>query len=221
MEVKDQLKRIVIVLLSVFVALGMALGAGFALADGEPETNHEHEAGEYEVTCWSSPRFPVAGEEAELTCTVLHDGIHDEEVTLSVLLARAEEEHGHGEADDQNEVEAADHDEAEADDHDEAVADDHHHEAEVADHDDGAESTETESVGIDITETDHGIYMAKYTFEQEGKYLGTAQIGNEQADFVVAVRSSPVAWFFMIGLVGVTALVAGVVVVVKTVRRKW
>lgn len=182
------MKRIVVVLLSVLVALGITMGTGFVLAD---EEDLEHASGEYEVTCGASPRFPVVGEEAELTCTVLHDGIHDEEVTLSVLLARTEVGH---------------------DDHDEAEADDHR---------DEAESDEAEAAEIYITETDHGVYVAKYTFEQEGKYLGTTQIGEEQADFVVAVRSSPIAWFFIIGLVGVTALVAGGVVVVKTVRRKW
>ena len=63
--------------------------------------------------------------------------------------------------------------------------------------------------------------MAKYTFEQEGKYLGTAQIGEEHAEFVVAVRSGPVAWPFLTGLAVVPLLLAGGVAVTKTVRRKW
>ena len=205
------MKRIIVVLFSVLVALGITLGTGFALAE---EGDHEHTSGEYEVTCGASPRFPVAGEETELTCTVLHDGIHEEGLAVTLLLARMEMGH-----DDHDEAVADDHDEAVADDHDEAVADDH--DEAVADDHDEAENTEVGSVEIAAIETTAGVYVANYTFEQEGKYLGTAQIGEEQADFVVAVRSSPIAWFFILGLVGVSTLLAGVVVVVKTVRRTW
>ncbi len=181
------------------------MGTSFVLAD---EEDHEHTSGEFEVTCWASPTFPVAGEEAELTCTVLHDGAPEEGLAVTLLLARMEMGHD-------------DHEEAVVDDHhDKAVVDDHHDKAVVDDHEE-AENTEVGSVGIAAIETDAGVYMTKYTFEQEGKYLGTTQIGEEQADFVVAVRSSPIAWFFMLGLAGVTALLAGVVAVVKTVRRRW
>ena len=44
--------------------------------------------------------------------------------------------------------------------------------------------------------------------------LGTAQIGEEQTDFVVAVRSKPVAWSFMAGLGGITIFVAGMVLII-------
>ncbi len=198
-------------LFSVLVALGITLGTSFVLAD---EDDHEHTSGEYEVTCGASPRFPVAGEEAELTCTVLHDGTHEEGLAVTLLLARMEMGH-----DDHDEAVADDHDETEADHQDEAVADDHD-EAVANDHDE-SENVEVESVELAATETTPGVYVVKYTFEQEGKYLGTAQIGKEQADFVVAVRSSPIAWSFMIGLAGVSVFLAGAVAVVKTVRRKW
>ena len=207
-EVKEQLKTIVAVLLSVLVALGITLGTGLVLANGEhePEENHEHEASEFEVTLSSSPRFPVVGEEAEFTFRVSHDGTPEERLMVTVVLARAEEEDHHHDAEEHEEAEADDHQ------HDEGVADDHH---------DEAENVVVESAGIVAIETAPGVYVVKYTFEQEGKYLGTAQIGEEQADFVVAVRSSPVAWSFVIGLAAVSVLMAGVVTVVKTVRKEW
>ena len=186
-KMKDRLKALVAVLLSAVLALGITMGTGFALAD---EENHEHEADEYEVTFSSSPRFPVLGEEAELTFEISHSGSHEEELVVMVVLAKAEE-------------------------------DDHHDEAEVDDHRDEAENTEVGPVTIMATETAPGVYAVKYTFEQEGKYLVTAQIGEEQTDFVVAVRSSPIAWPFLIGLVGISALLAGVVAVRKKGKKEW
>ena len=179
--------RIVVMLLSVLVALGITLGAGIVLANGEREQNHNPGADEYEVTFSSSPRFPVVGEEAEFTFRVSHDGTHEEGLMVVVVLAKAEEE-------------------------------DHHHDAEEHEEE---EHEEAESAGIAAIETVPGVYAAKYTFKDGGKYQVTAQIGEEQADFVVAVRSSPIAWFFMLGLVGVSALLAGVVAVIKTVRKEW
>lgn len=80
-EVKDQLKAFLAVLLGAVLALGITLGAGVALANGEHEENDEHEASEFEVTLSSNPRFPVVGEEAELTFTVSHVGTHEEGLT--------------------------------------------------------------------------------------------------------------------------------------------
>ncbi len=192
-------KRIAVIFLSILVAFGITLGAGVALANGE---NDEHEASELEMTCWSSPRFPVAGEESEVICDVSHDESPAEGLSVNLQLVLTDLDH-HGEGSD-------DHDEAVADDHhDEAVADDNHDEAEV------------ESVEGHAFETTPGIYVAKYTFEQEGKYLGTAQIGKEHTEFVVAVRSKPVAWPFLTGLAVVPLLLAGVVAMIKSIRRKW
>lgn len=208
---KYKSKRIAVIFLSILVAFGITLGAGIALASGDPEETDEHGASELDMTCWSSPRFPVAGEEAEVTCEVSHDESPAEGLAVTLQLVRMELGH-HGEGSD-------DHDEAVADDdHDEVVADDHHDEA-VAD--DDHDEAEVESVEGHAFETAPGIYVAKYTFEQEGKYLGTAQIGKEHTEFVVAVRSKPVAWPFLTGLAVVPLLLVGVVAVIKTVRRKW
>ena len=127
---KYKFKTIAVIFLSILVAFGITLGVGVALANGENEGD-EHEAGELEITCSSSPRFPLAGEEAEVTCKVSHDESPVEGLTVTLQLVRIEIGH-HGEASD-------DHDEAVADDqHDEAVADDHHDEAVADDHHDEA-----------------------------------------------------------------------------------
>ncbi len=238
---KDQLKNIVVIFLGVLIALGITLGTSFALAE---EGDHEHTSDEFEVTCEASPRFPVVGEEAELTCTVLHDGAHEEGLAVTLLLARTEaDHHGEVEADHQDDASADGHDEAEADHQDDASADghdeaeaDHQDDASVDGHDeaeadhqddasvdghDEAEGTDAESVGVVAIEKMAGVYVAKYIFEQEGKYLGTVQIGEEQTDFAVAVRSKPVAWSFMAGLGGITIFVAGMVLIIKIVRKDW
>ena len=70
-------------------------------------------------------------------------------------------------------------------------------------------------------EVSPGVYVAKHTFEQGGRYVATVNVLGDEVDVVVAVRSSPVAWWYVIGLAGISALLAGVVAVVKTVRREW
>ncbi len=193
-KMKDPLKALIAVLLSTVFALGITLGAGVVLAN---EEDHEHTPSELEVAFSSSPRFPVVEEEAEFTFKVSHDGTPEEGLTVAVTLVRMEVGHGH--------------DEAEADNHDEAEADHH----------DEAENAEVGSAEITAVETAPGVYKAKYTFQDDGKYQATAYIGEEHTEFVVAVRSSPVAWSFLTGLAVVPLLLAGVVAVIKSVRRKW
>ncbi len=221
-----KLKVMATVLLGVLMALGITLGAGIALASGHQEGNHEHGAGDYEANFSSDPRFPVMGEEAELTFMVTHDGSPVEGLTLVLGLTRGEVGHAHGDeaaADPHDDDAVADHhdDETVADDHDdETVADDHDDEAVADDHDE-ADSTEAGSVEIAVIETAPGVYMAKYTFEEAGKYVGTAQIGEEPVEVGLSVRSEPVDWSFIAGLGGITLLVAGMVVVIKSVRKEW
>ena len=192
------------VILGAVFALGIALGGGPVLAEEEHEENREHEAGEFEVSFSSSPRFPIAGEEASFTLLVSHDGTPEEGLEVTITLAKAEVEDHHGDGDQpQDEAEANHDDEAEAS------------------HDDEAENTEAESVSVAAIEMAPGVYVVKYTLEESGKYLLTPSIGSEHTEFEIAVRSSPIAWTFVIGLVGASALLAGVVAVVKTVRRKW
>ncbi len=189
--------RIVVILLSVLVALGITLGAGAALAD---EEEHEDTSGEFEVTLASSPRFPVMGEEAELAFIVSHDGSPVEGLAVTLLLARMEMGH---------------------DDHDEAAADENHDETAADENHDEIESIEAGAAELTAVETAPGIYVAKYAFDQEGKHQVIAYLGEEQAEFAVSVRSGPVAWPFILGLVGVLVLLAGMVAIIKSVRRKW
>ncbi len=247
-----KLKVMATVLLSVLMALGITLGAGIALASGHQEGNHEHGAGDYEANFSSDPRFPVMGEEAELTFMVTHDGSPVEGLTLVLGLTRGEVGHAHGDeaaAGPHDDDAAADHhddetvaddyeDEAAADQHDDEAAADHHDDEIVADdyedeaaadqHDDEAaadhhddENTEDGSIEIAVIETAPGVYMAKYTFGEAGKYVGTAQIGGEPLEVGLSVRSEPVDWSFVAGLGGISLLVAGMVVVIKSVRREW
>ena len=90
------MKTALAVLLGVLIVLGPVVGAGIALAQGE---HQEKEAGKYEVTFSSNPRFPVVGEEAELTFRVSHDGSPADGLMVMGMVAKAEEEgngHGHG-----------------------------------------------------------------------------------------------------------------------------
>ncbi|HJW88376.1 MAG TPA: hypothetical protein VJ565_02725, partial [Dehalococcoidia bacterium] len=83
------MKTALAVLLGVLIVLGPVVGAGIALAEEEHE---EEKAGKYEVTFFSNPRFPVVGEEAELTFRVSHDGSPADGLMVMGMVAKAEEE---------------------------------------------------------------------------------------------------------------------------------
>lgn len=80
---------------------------------------------------------------------------------------------------------------------------------------------EAETVTLTAKEVSPGVYVAKHTFVGGGKYATMAHIGEEAEEFAVAVRSRPVAWPLMIGLVALTVGVTGVVAVRKTLKREW
>ncbi|MDO8716797.1 MAG: hypothetical protein Q7J73_08345 [Dehalococcoidales bacterium] len=204
---KDKSKRIVILLLSIFTALGITLGTGCALGGnvGIEDEEHGHEAGALEVAFSSSPRFPIVGKEAVLTFKISHNGSLEQGQEVMVMLAKS-------------------------------VAGGHGHEPAPADAGNASEAMPANMPGMDHgapadepvpmehlmpAETSPGVYVAKHTFEQGGRYVATVQIGDEESDVVVAVRSSPIAWWYIIGLAGISALLAGVVAVVKTVRKEW
>ncbi len=196
------MKTFITVLLSAVLALGIILGTTVALASGEHDENREYKSGEFEIAFSSNPRFPVVGQEAEFTFRVSHDGSAVEGVIVTLALANIEEE-GHHDGEDSHQE------------------DEQEHEEEDSHQEDEQEHEEVESMEITAIETAPGVYVAKYTFEQDGKYQLTAQIGDEPIEFVVAVRSNPVAWSFVIGLVAVSLFYAGVVAVIKTVRKEW
>lgn len=93
-RVVSPLKTALAVLLGVLIVLGPVVGAGIALANGEE--HQEEEAGKYELTFFSNPRFPVVGEEAELTFRVSDDGSPVDGLMVMGMVAKAEEDQGHG-----------------------------------------------------------------------------------------------------------------------------
>ena len=208
---KDKSKRIVIVLLSIFAALGITLGTGCALGGrGIAGEEDGHEAGALEVAFSSSPRFPVVGEDAVLTFKISHNGSLEQGQAVMVMLAKsAAGGHGDEDAHGGNETQAG------GDPADMAGMD-------MAGMDHGAQEEEVvPMIHLVPEETSPGVYVAKHTFEQGGRYVATVQVLDDEADVIVAVRSSPIAWPFIIGLAGISALLAGVVAVVKTVRKEW
>ena len=247
------MKIFISVLLSVLVAFGITLGTGCALGGTGIENGEGDEPSEYEVDFSMSPRFPVVGQEAELTFVVSVDGIPEEGLMTMVTLAPAEEEDHHAggmngmagmegmdteavehqegdehpDAEHTETVEHQDGDEHPDAEHTEAVEHqegDEHPEAEHTEavgHDEHDEDEEGEAVGLMAMEMSPGVYVVKYTFGNDGEYLGTVQMGHWHSEFEVAVRPSPVAWPFIIGLVGGSALLAIVVAVIKTARRQW
>lgn len=201
--------RTLLILPVLFLALAISLGGGVALAD-EAEDDRDHEADELEITYSWSPRFPIAGEEAECIITVLHDGSPVQGLPVSVTLERAEDQ-GH-------------HDEGEADDHDaDAETQD-----ETGTHDDADEHTEGDdadsadgTIELIATEIEPGIYVIKTAFAQNGPYSGTIQIADQQTDVAALVRSSAVAWPLLMVFAGVPALLACGIAVMKTARKRW
>ena len=189
---------ILVLFLSVLAALGLALAVVPVLADG----------GALEVAFSSSPRFPVVGEEAVLTFKISHNGSIEQGQEVMVMLSKtAAGGHGHESANNETAAPAGGGGAMPAN------MPGMNHGAPVA------EPVPMEHL-IPV-ETSPGVYVAKHTFEQGGKYVATVQVLDDEADVIVAVRSSPIAWPYIIGLAGISALLAGVVAVVKTVRKEW
>ncbi len=193
---KDKLKKIVSILLilGVLAALGLVLGASPVFADG----GH----GALEVAFSSSPRFPVVGEEAVLTFKIsFNDGTPGAGQEVMVMLMKSVAE-GHGHEGEVQEAPAAGG-------HDMAAMDQ------------GKEEEEVPMIHLMPEETSPGVYVVKHTFEHGGRYLATVTVQGDEVDVVVPVRSGPIAWPYIMGLAGISALLAGVVAVVKTVRKEW
>ena len=89
------MKKFVVMLLTLALvsALGLTLGCGSALADGVH--------GEDMVVLSSNPRFPVAGEQAQLTIQIMQDGEPEEGLEVMVLVQKLAGTGGH--ADDMGE----------------------------------------------------------------------------------------------------------------------
>ena len=80
---------------------------------------------------------------------------------------------------------------------------------------------EISPVNLSTVEESPGVYVARYTFHQGGKYEISAGMGEERAGFVLGVRSAPVAWPLVMGLAASVAISAGAVAAIKTARKEW
>ncbi len=85
----------------------------------------------------------------------------------------------------------------------------------------GGQQEEVPTIHLMPEEASPGVYVDKVTFEHGGRYVATVNAMGEEVDIVIGVRSSPVAWWYVGGLAGLVALLAGTVAVTKTVRRTW
>jgi hypothetical protein len=199
-EVKYKLKKVVIPFLSVIAVLALTLVvvSSSILAHG---------AGSLTVGLSSNPRFPIVGQQAELTFTpVYSDGTPNTGLAPMVMVAwTASGGHtdGPAPATAANATPAG---------------------GSMAGMDMGG-TPATAGTPPDImlmpVETSPGVYAANITFEQGGRYVATFSSGDEEADVVVGVRSSPVSWGYVGMLAGLIIILAVSVAVVKTVRRTW
>jgi len=189
------LKKLVISFLSIFLAVGIALVATIAQAHGELDARVS-----------SNPRFPIAGQPVELTFTISNNGTPEKGQEPMVMLAwTASGGHTHEEsaAPDANTTAAG---------------------GSMAGMDMGGTPAPADTppeVMLMPVETSPGVYVANTTFIQGGRYVATVSIGDEEADIVIGVRSSPIAWGFIGSLAGLVIALAAAVAVIKTVRRAW
>jgi hypothetical protein len=189
------LKKVIILILSVLAAIGIALAATVVQAHGGLDTQFS-----------SKPRFPIAGQTAELTFIISSNGTPEKGQEPMVMLAwTASGAHTHGEA-------AA------------PVSNTTPAGGSMAGMDMGGTPATAEAppeIMLMPVETSPGVYVANTTFTQGGRYLATVSIGDEEADIVIGVRSSAVAWGYVGMLAGLIIALAVAVAVVKTVRRTW
>ena len=164
-----------------------------------------HGAGSLTVGVSSVPRFPIAGQQAELTFTpVYDDGTPNTGLAPMVMVAwTASGGHNDGPAPAANATPAG---------------------GSMAGMDMGGTPTPTDTppdIMLMPVETSPGVYVANITFEQGGRYVATFSSGDEESDVVVGVRSSPVSWGYVGMLAGLVIVLAASVAVVKTVKRGW
>lgn len=158
----------------------------------------------FQVEFSSAPRFPIVGQEAELTFKISSmDGNPLAGQSVMIMIEKKDTAgHGH-EEDGEHEDE-----EAPAGGHDMANMG-------------GGEEEPPPMIHLVPDEVSPGVYAGEVTFEQGGRYIATVNVMGEEVDVVIGVRSSPVAWWFVGGLAGLVTLLAGTVAVTKTVRRTW
>ncbi len=195
------MKKILILSISVLAAVSIALAATSALGHG---------AGTLSVSESSNPRFPIAGQQAELTFRpAFNDGTPNTgQVPMVMLQWSASGGHTHGPAP------AANANTPPAD------------QGSMANMP-GMNMGTTTAAGappeimLMPVESSPGVYVANVTFTQGGRYVAVFSIGEDEVDTAIGVRSSPVAWWYVGALAGLVLVLAVIVAVVKTARRAW
>jgi hypothetical protein len=173
-----------------------------------PASTLAHGAGSLSVQVTSNPRFPIAGQQAEMTFRpAFNDGTPATGQAPMVMLHWSSSgEHTHGAP-----AEATPAVPAQG--------------GSMAGMDMGGTPAPAGGVPEDImlmpVETLPGVYVANVTFVQGGPYVSTFSIGDDEVDTDVGVRSGPVSWFYVGALAALIIVAAGSVAVVKTVRRSW
>jgi hypothetical protein len=179
-----------------------------ALAAADDAMGHQKSA-RYDVSFSANPRFPVAGEEATFAFKVTAGDVGEAPQAATVEAVKIEGEDDHAEDQHGSEPNASE------------------QRAESAGHGGGMADMEPEGqaqqelVRVSADPKAPGSYLATLTFPESGVYHGAFRIGEESMEFMVGVRSKPIAWWFVYGLGLIIALVAGSVAVIKTVKKEW
>jgi len=179
-----------------------------ALAAADDAMGHKKSA-RYDVSFSANPRFPVAGEEATFAFKVTAGDVGEAPQAATVEAVKIEGEDDHAEDQHGSEPNAS-----------EQRAESAGHGGEMAAMESEGQAQQ-ELVRVSADPKAPGSYLATLTFPESGVYHVAFRIGEENTEFMVGVRSQPIAWWFVYGLGLIIALVAGSVAVIKTVKKEW
>jgi len=179
-----------------------------ALAAADDAMGHQKSA-RYEVSFSANPRFPVAGEEATFAFSVAGGDASEAPQVATVEVVKIEGEADHAEDGHGSEPKAS-----------EQRAEPAGQGGEMASMESEGQAQQ-ELVQVSADQKAPGSYLATLTFPESGVYHVAFRIGEENTEFMVGVRSQPIAWWFVYGLGLIIALVAGSVAVIKTVKKEW
>jgi hypothetical protein len=233
------MKKWVMVVLAAAMSLAVALTGGVAFADSPGLAKG---ANKYQAEMALNPRFPVVGQEAELTLRISHDGAPEKGLAVTLALAYVEEKDDHSEeegmaAAKEGKMEATP--EKEKTEAKSAAAMATGREMDMAGSKSSDSGTEAKSASVPSSDKqagnpdDHkeatvravemapGVYVVRHVFVKGGKWEVKAEIEQEHVDFVVGVRATPVAWPFVGGMGAFVIAVAAAVAAIKTAKKEW
>lgn len=156
----------------------------------------------------SKPRFPIAGQQAEFTFTpFFNNGMPNTGLEPMVIIAlQNSPSHTHASAariksstEDRKSIDGMKKEGSSA----------------------SNAGTLPQQILLFPVETLPGVYSDNVTIMRGGRYIATISVGSEEYNVVVSVRSSPVAWWYVGGLVGAVVIMAITIAVIKTVKRTW